>query len=133
MKTTMDAVDVKLCRVTPSNLKSIPDILSERGRIEYPAELELNVAEIKRCMVYGVVEDLSGDEPVVLDETNYFLIEKEESETTTEDETPEAGDVDTEDEVETDTPSEIEDETTTEPEEEVTEEEQPVEDTETEE
>lgn len=131
MKTTMDVADVKLCRVTPSNLKSIPDILPERGRIEYPAELELNVAEIKRCMVYGVVEDLSGDEPVVLDETNYFLIKKEESETTTEDETPEAGD-ETEDEVETDIPSETEDETT-EPEEEVTEEEEQTTDTETEE
>lgn len=131
MKTAMDVADVKLCRVTPSNLKSIPDILPERGRIEYPAELELNVAEIKRCMVYGVVEDLSGDEPVVLDETNYFLIKKEESETTTEDETPEAGD-ETEDEVETDIPSETEDETT-EPEEEVTEEEEQTTDTETEE
>jgi hypothetical protein len=56
-------------KVDPKDLKSIPDVLPYRNLLQgEPMELELTKKEILRCMMFGDVYDLSGEEEVLIDE-----------------------------------------------------------------
>lgn len=71
-------VTMKHCIVTPKKYRFITDILPKNKKIEGPMELDLNIKEIKRCMMNGaVVQILTDGEMVALDETNYYSLELE--------------------------------------------------------
>jgi len=71
-------VTMKHCIVTPKKYRFITGILTKNKKIEGPMELDLNIKEIKRCMMNGaVVQILTDGEMVALDETNYYSLELE--------------------------------------------------------
>ena len=71
-------VTMKHCIVTPKKYRFITGILPMNKKIEGTMELDLNIKEIKRCMMNGaVVQILSNGEMVDLDEKNYYSLELE--------------------------------------------------------
>lgn len=71
-------VTMKHCIVTPKKYRFITGILPMNKKIEDTMELDLNIKEIKRCMMNGaVVQILSNGEMVDLDEKNYYSLELE--------------------------------------------------------
>lgn len=65
----------KTCLIVPKKYRSISDILLQRKRIEEECTLEnLDVKEIRRAMCNAnVYEIIEGQEPLKLDELNYYL------------------------------------------------------------
>ena len=128
-------------KVYPKDLKAIPDILPFNKLIQGdPVEMELSKKEIRRCMNFGDVYDLTSGEEVLIDTISFKEIkefvedeeaseEDEESETETEepttDETPVEEETTTEEPVE----EEVIPEEETPVEEETNTEEEPVEET----
>lgn len=68
---------MKRCKVYPRNGKQfIPGILNKRKRIEFPAELPLTLAEVKRCImfadVYEMPEGKGSEKCVYLNAQNWM-------------------------------------------------------------
>lgn len=67
----MAQAETKKVKVTPTKLKGVPDILIPNGRIESEVTMDLNEKEIRRCMSFADVREVSGEEEITLDPTNY--------------------------------------------------------------
>ena len=69
----MTEVTTKVCKVYPRNgLQYISDILPNRGRIELPAKIEMNSAEVRRCMSFADVYEVIKKGDVLLTIENYL-------------------------------------------------------------
>lgn len=63
----------KRCKVYPRNgLQFIPGILEKQKRIEFPAELPLSEKELRRCLSYADVYEVTDGGDVLLTTLNYL-------------------------------------------------------------
>ena len=63
----------KVCKVYPRNgLQYIPGILEKRERIEFPAQLPMSEKEIRRCLSYADVYEVTDAGDVLLTLENYL-------------------------------------------------------------
>ena len=63
----------KVCKVYPRNgLQYIPGILEKRERIEFPAQLPMSEKEIRRCLSYADVYQVTDAGDVLLTLENYL-------------------------------------------------------------
>ena len=63
----------KRCKVYPRNgLQFIPGILEKQKRIEFPAELPLSEKELRRCLSYADVYEVTDSGDVLLTIPNYL-------------------------------------------------------------
>lgn len=69
----------KHCLITPKKYRYITGILPNMKKIEGPMELDLNIKEIKRCMMNGaLVQILDDGSQIPLDERNYHIFSTDE-------------------------------------------------------
>lgn len=67
------AIEMKRCKVYPRNgLQFIPGILEKQKRIEFPAELPLSPKEIRRCLSYADVYEVTDAGDVLLTLENFM-------------------------------------------------------------
>ena len=67
------AVEMKRCKVYPRNgLQFIPGILEKQKRIEFPAELPLSPHEVRRCLSYADVYEVTDGGDVLLTMLNFM-------------------------------------------------------------
>lgn len=63
----------KRCKVYPRNgMQFIPGILEKQKRIEFPAELPLSEKELRRCLSYADVYEVTGSGDVLLTMLNFM-------------------------------------------------------------
>lgn len=63
----------KRCKVYPRNgLQFIPGILEKQKRIEFPAELPLSEKELRRCLSYADVYEVTDSGDVLLTMLNFM-------------------------------------------------------------
>lgn len=63
----------KRCKVYPrNNLQFIPGILEKQQRIEFPAELPLSEKELRRCLSYADVYEVTDGGDVLLTMLNFM-------------------------------------------------------------
>lgn len=73
----------KRCKVYPrNNLQFIPGILEKQQRIEFPAELPLSEKELRRCLSYADVYEVTDGGDVLLTMLN-FMADNSEAEPAT--------------------------------------------------
>ena len=63
----------KTCKVYPAKGKRIPGVLPNNKVITEPGTYDLNFKEIRRCMNFGDVFEVTANGEVLLDERNYML------------------------------------------------------------
>ena len=67
------AIEMKRCKVYPRNgLQFIPGILEKQKRIEFPAELPLSPKEIRRCLSYADVYEVTDAGDILLTLENFM-------------------------------------------------------------
>lgn len=63
----------KTCKVYPAKGKRITGILPNNKAITEPGTYDLNLKEIRKCMNFGDVFEVTANGDVLLDERNYML------------------------------------------------------------